>query len=111
MAKVIRLTEKDIEKLVSKIIREEKRIAETYNMDDLIFEKWEGDVEVEKTGEFAGMTIGELNKEIIKIKKENEKYKEEGKKVPDENRERIGKLYFAKRSKQGWPGKGKSKAK
>jgi hypothetical protein len=73
-----------------------------------ISEKWKGDVEVEKTGEYADMTIEEINSAIKKLKKQNEKYKEDGKKVPQKNREKMSELYFAKRAKQGWKGKGKA---
>lgn len=73
-----------------------------------ITEKWEGDVEVEKTGEYSDMTIEEINSAIKKLKKQNEKYQEEGKKVPQKNREKMSELYFAKRAKQGWKGKGKA---
>lgn len=72
-------------------------------------EKWEGDVEVEKSGEYADMSIEEINAAIKKFKKQNEKYKEEDKKVPEKNRTKMSQLYFAKRAKQGWKGKGKAK--
>jgi len=72
-------------------------------------EKWEGDVEVEKSGEYADMSIEEINAAIKKLKKQNEKYKEEDKKVPEKNRTKMSQLYFAKRAKQGWKGKGKAK--
>lgn len=72
-------------------------------------EKWEGDVDVKKTGEYADMSIEELNGAIKKLKDQNEKLKEKGKKVPDANKTKMSQLYFAKRSKKGWPGKGKTK--
>lgn len=72
-------------------------------------EKWENDVEIEKSGEYADMSIEEINAAIKKLKKQNEKYKEEDKKVPEKNRTKISQLYFAKRAKQGWKGKGKAK--
>ena len=72
-------------------------------------EKWKGDVEVEKTGEYADMSVSELDSAIKKLKAQNEKYKEEGKKVPDSNKTKMSQLYFAKRAKQGWKGKGKAK--
>lgn len=74
-----------------------------------IKEKWEGDVEVEKTGEYSDMTIDELNSAIKKLKDKNEKTKESGKKVSDSDRSKMSQLYFAKRAKQGWKGKGKAK--
>lgn len=74
-------------------------------------EKWEGDVEVEQTGEYSDMSIEELNSAISKLKKQNDKFKEDGKKVPQKNRTKMSQLYFAKRAKQGWKGKGKAKVK
>jgi hypothetical protein len=71
-------------------------------------EKWKGDVEVEKTGEYSDMSIEEINSAIKKLKKQNEKFQEDGKKVPQKNREKMSELYFAKRAKQGWKGKGKA---
>jgi hypothetical protein len=72
-------------------------------------EKWKGDVEVEKTGEYASMSVSELDSAIKKLKAQNEKYKKEDKKVPESNRTKMSQLYFAKRAKQGWKGKGKAK--
>ena len=76
-----------------------------------IFEKWESETEVESTGEYSDMTISQIDKEIKRLKSENDKYQEKGKKVPKKNREKMSELYFAKRAKQDWPkGKGSSKA-
>jgi hypothetical protein len=72
-------------------------------------EKWEGDVEVKQTGEYSDMSIEELNSEIKKLKDKNEKTEESGKKVSKADRTKMGQLYFAKRAKQGWKGKGKAK--
>ena len=44
-------------------------------------EKWKGDVEVEKTGEYSDMSIEDLNSAIKKQKAKNDKTKESGKKV------------------------------
>lgn len=74
-----------------------------------VTEKWKGDVEVEHTGEYSDMSIEELNSAITKLKKQNEKFKEEGKNVPQKNKTKMSQLYFAKRAKQGWKGKGKAK--
>ena len=74
-------------------------------------EKWEGDVEVEKTGEYSDMGIEELNAAIKKLKSKNDKTKEVGKKVSDADRTKMSQLYFAKRAKQGWKGKGKAAVK
>ena len=56
------------------------------------------------------MTIEELDASIKKLKSQNDKYQEKGEKVPEKNRTKMSQLYFAKRAKKGWPGKGKSKA-
>lgn len=74
-------------------------------------EKWKDDVDVKKTGEYADMTIDEINSAIKKLKAKNEKYKTEGKNVPEANKTKMSQLYFAKRAKQDWKGKGKAKVK
>jgi hypothetical protein len=74
-----------------------------------VTEKWEGDVEVEHTGEYSNMSIEELNAAIKKQKAKNDRTKESGKKVPHADRTKMSQLYFAKRAKQGWKGKGKAK--
>jgi outer membrane translocation and assembly module TamA len=82
----------------------------TYPVEEsYITEKWKGDVEVKSTGEYADMTIDEIDTEIKKIKKRNLELKKLGKKVPSSSREKMGQLYFAKRAKKDWPGKGKAK--
>lgn len=72
-------------------------------------EKWEGDVEVKQTGEYSDMSIEELNSAIKKLKAKTDKVKEDGKKVSHADRTKMSQLYFAKRAKQGWKGKGKAK--
>lgn len=72
-------------------------------------ERWKGEVDVEKTGEYSNKTIKQLDAEIERLKNKTEKVKESGKKVSKADREKMSELYFAKRAKQGWPGKGKSK--
>lgn len=74
-----------------------------------INEKWKGDVEVESSGEYSNMTIEELDAAIKKLKSKNDKTKEAGKKVSQADRTKMSQLYFAKRAKQGWKGKGKAK--
>ena len=76
-----------------------------------VTEKWEGDVEVKQTGEYSDMSIEELNSAIKKQKAKNDKTKEAGKKVSHADRTKMSQLYFAKRAKQGWEGKGKAKVK
>jgi len=80
----------------------------TAGMDeDYLTEKWKGNVKVEKTGEHAGKSISEIDKEIKALKTKSEKYQKEGKKVPSSIKEKMSELYFAKRAKKDWPGKGK----
>lgn len=55
-----------------------------------IDEKWDKKVDIKKTGEHAGKTIEQLKKEIENLK---------GK---PGNKEKMGELLFALRSKQGW---------
>jgi len=55
-----------------------------------LMEKWSKDVDVKSTGENAGKTEEELKKEIEALK---------GK---PGNKEKMGKLLFALRAKQGW---------
>lgn len=74
-------------------------------------EKWEGDVDVKQTGEYSDMTIAQLNAHIKKLKAQNEKKKEAGDKVPEKDKTKMSQLYFAKRAKQGWKGKGKAAVK
>lgn len=84
--------------------------GKTYPVEEsYITEKWKGDVEVEQTGEYADMTIEEIDSAIKKLKKRNAELKRLGKKVPSSSREKMGQLYFAKRAKKDWPGKGKAK--
>lgn len=72
-------------------------------------EKWKGDVEVKQTGEYSDMSIEELNAAIKKQKAKNDKTKDAGKKVSHADKTKMSQLYFAKRAKQGWKGKGKAK--
>jgi hypothetical protein len=86
--------------------------AEDFRMlrkESRIQEKWEGDVDVEKTGEYADMSIEDINDAIKRLKKKNQTLKNSGKNIPDRNKTKMSQLYFAKRSKQGWKGKGKAK--
>ena len=76
-----------------------------------VVEKWEGDVEIEHTGEHSEKTIEQINSEIKKLKTKSEAYKNKGQKVPQTIRKKMSELYFAKRAKQGWKGKGKAAVK
>lgn len=74
-------------------------------------EKWDGDVDVKQTGQYSDMTIAQLNAHIKKLKAQNEKKKEKDEKVPEKDKTKMSQLYFAKRAKQGWKGKGKAAVK
>lgn len=74
-------------------------------------EKWEGDVDVKQTGEYSDMTIAQLNAHIKKLKAQNDNKKDAGDKIPEKDRTKMSQLYFAKRAKQGWKGKGKAAVK
>ena len=74
-------------------------------------EKWEGDVDVKKSGEYSDMSIEQLNAAIKKQKAKNDKAKDAGKKVSHADKTKMSQLYFAKRAKQGWKGKGKAAVK
>jgi len=81
-----------------------------YNVkESYLTEKWKGDVDVKQTGEYSDMSIEELNDAIKKQKAKNDKTKEDGKKVSHVDKTKMSQLYFAKRAKQGWKGKGKAK--
>jgi len=73
-------------------------VEEEKNID----EKWNKDVKVKKTGEHAGKTIEEIDKELAALKRKSEKYQEEGKPVPKEIIEKERELIFAKRAKRHW---------
>ena len=80
----------------------------TYPVEEsYLTEKWKGDVEVKQTGEYSDMSIEELNAAIKKQKAKNDKTIESGKKVSHADKTKMSQLYFAKRAKQGWKGKGK----
>ena len=98
MKKILRLNESELTKLIKSVVSQ-----------STISEKWEGDVKVEKTGEHAGKSLSEINAEIKKLKVKSEKLQNEGKKVPASLKKQMSELYFAKRAKKDWPGKGKAK--
>jgi len=70
-------------------------------------EKWKGDVKVKKTGEHAGKSISDIDSKIKALKDLSQSYQDKGERVPKKLKEKMSELYFAKRSKKGWPGKGK----
>ena len=66
-------------------------------------EKWDKEVKVEKTGEYANKTIAELKKQLSRLKELTQKYKENDEVVPKSFRKRMSELIFAIRSKRDWP--------
>lgn len=68
---------------------ENKKIFEAYER-SVLDEKWAKKVKIEKTGEHAGKSVEQLKKEIKALK---------GK---PGNKEKMGELLFALRSKTGW---------
>jgi len=67
---------------------------------------WEGNPEIEQTGEWAGKTISELKKSLSNYKKKQESYKEKHDgKANAEYTEKMREINFAIRSKK--KGKGK----
>lgn len=85
---------------------DEERIIDQYfeaidileEIEKKIDEKWDKKVDIKKTGEHAGKSIKQIKKEINALK---------GK---PGNKEKMGELIFALRSKEGWPkGEGSTK--
>lgn len=109
----------NIDKLVNKILMEEINKKSKSMVDEIkdewieivndeLDEKWDKDTKIKKTGEYSDMSIQEIDNHIKKLKEKTKKLKEQGKKVPHSDREKMSELYFAKRAKKNWPGKGKS---
>lgn len=108
-----------IDKLVNKVLNEEinqksksltKKLDKTWvevSTDNNISEKWDKDVKIKKTGEYSGMSIKEIDDEIKKLKQKTQKLKDQNKEVPHSDKKKMSQLYFAKRSKKHFPGKGK----
>jgi hypothetical protein len=74
-----------------------------------VTEKWKGNVDVKQTGQYSDMTIDDLDRAIKKLKDKTQKLKDDGKKVPHTDKTKMSQLYFAKRAKKDWPGKGRAK--
>jgi len=88
------LNERAEEKTIDKYLSSLDAIEE---INDLIDEKWAKDVDIKSTGEHADKTVAQIKKEIEALK---------GKAG---NKEKMGELLFALRSKTGWK-KGKGAA-
>jgi len=93
----------------SKVIGVYSNIDKQRMEEEDVNEKWEGDVEVKKTGQYADMTIKQIDAAIKALKDDNQKFEDDDKKVPEKNKTKMSQLYFAKRAKKDWPSKGKVK--
>jgi len=81
--------------------RQELREYVWNNLD--ITEKWKGDAKIKKTGEHANKSVEQIDAEIASLKEKQKAItKSTGKADPDIT-DQLRELYFAKRSKQGWP--------
>jgi len=58
-------------------------------------------------GDNAGKSISDIDSRLKALKDLTQSYQDKGERVPKKLKEKISELYFAKRSKKGWPGKGK----
>lgn len=87
-----------------RVIESNSTMKTIMNFDSFLNEKWTGDVKVKQTGEHAGKTIAEINKEITSLKDKHDKAKEKNKnyKVSDADRTKMSQLLFAKRAKKHW---------
>lgn len=65
-------------------------------------EKWNKDVKVKKTGEYADKTKDELEGMLDNLKAKSKKYQEKGEKVPKKIKEKESEIVFALRAKGGW---------
>jgi hypothetical protein len=74
------------------------------NFATFVTEKWKGDIKVKQTGENAGKSVEEINKEVtaLKDKHADAKKKDASYKVSDADRTKMSQLLFAKRAKKHW---------
>ena len=73
-----------------------------YEEEDLD-EKWDSDVKVKKTGEYAGKTLEELQKELASLKEKSKKYQDNDEDVPQDIVRKEAQVKFAIRAKRNWP--------
>jgi len=66
-------------------------------------EKWDSDVKVKKTGEYAGKTLEELQKELASLKEKSKKYQDNDEDVPQDIVRKEAQVKFAIRAKRNWP--------
>lgn len=86
------------------IVKESNDMKTIMNFNSFVNEKWAVDVKVKQTGEHAGKTITEINKEITALKDKHAKAREKDKnyKVSDADKSKMSQLLFAKRAKKHW---------
>jgi uncharacterized protein YoxC len=66
-------------------------------------EKWKDDVKIKKTGEYAGKTLEELQKELAGLKEKSKKYQDKDQDVPQDIIRKEAQVKFAIRAKRNWP--------
>jgi uncharacterized protein YoxC len=66
-------------------------------------EKWKDDAKVRKTGEYAGKTLEELQKELASLKEKSKKYQDKDEDVPQDIIRKEAQVKFAIRAKRNWP--------
>lgn len=86
------------------------KIKGAVGSEDQLDEKWEGDEEIDQTGEYADKTVTQLRQMKSDLNKQSDEYQEKGEKVPDSLEKKQDQVNFAIRSKTGWKkGKGATK--
>ena len=66
-------------------------------------EKWKDDAKIKKTGEYAGKTLEELQKELAGLKEKSKKYQDKDQDVPQDIIRKEAQVKFAIRAKRNWP--------
>jgi hypothetical protein len=73
-------------------------------------EKWDDDVKIKKTGEYANKTLDQLHNELANLKKKSKEYQDKDEDVPHEIKRKEAQVMFAIRAKRNWK-KGKMEEK
>ena len=66
-------------------------------------EKWDDDAKIKKTGEYAGKTLEQLQKELASLKEKSKKYQDKDEDVPQDIIRKEAQVKFAIRAKRNWP--------
>ena len=80
-----------------------KSIGVYEDTDEELDEKWDDDVKVKKTGQYAGKTLEELQKELASLKEKSKKYQDKDEDVPQDIIKKEAQVKFAIRAKRNWP--------